>query len=275
MTEKDWSHLRHHKHLKISALEAFHRDSAYPRHSHDYYVIAVVDSGQQSFLHGGTRYKTGVDGLILLNPGEAHTGEPLDQQGYVYRAFYPTAEHMQTVAVETGMPGARVPMFAAPRADDLQMASWIRALVDTLQTDGDALESETRLVCTLVELVKRFGDQMPHAQKSGVEHAAVRTICDYIDAHYAQPITLAQLAELVNFSRYYLLHTFRKATGMPPHLYLESVRVRHAQRLLMEGHPPADVAQQVGFASQSHLTRRFKQIISVTPGAYARQLRDT
>ena len=96
---------------------------------------------------------------------------------------------------------------------------------------------------------------------------------DYLHQNYAQSISLEQLAEQVHFSRYYLLHTFRNATGMPPHQYLESVRIQAAQRLLTEGQPLAQVAQQVGFASQSHFTQRFKQIIGVPPGAYARQIR--
>ena len=59
---------------------------------------------------------------------------------------------------------------------------------------------------------------------------------------------------------------------MPPYTYPESVRIRHAQRLIETGKPLAEVAAEVGFSSQSHLTRRFKQIIGVTPGQYAQQI---
>jgi AraC-like DNA-binding protein len=273
LNQHEWSRLGHHKGLNISFLQAFHRKEAYPRHSHDYYAVAVVDSGLQSFLHGGTRYITPVDGLILLNPGEAHTGEPVDGQGYGYRAFYPTTEHMAMIAAETGGRSNQLPMFRFPRADDSLLREWVRGLWTALQNDENPLESETRLLCTLVELMKRFGDQHLKAQKISAEHEAVRKVRDYIHDHYAQPIVLSQLAELVHFSRYYLLHTFRKATGMPPHLYLESVRIRQAQRLLLDEPSLVEVAHQVGFGSQSHFTQRFKQIIGVTPGAYARQIR--
>jgi AraC-like DNA-binding protein len=57
---------------------------------------------------------------------------------------------------------------------------------------------------------------------------------------------------------------------MPPHAYLESVRIRHAQQLIAAGKPLAAVAAEVGFSSQSHLSNRFKQLIGVTPGQYAR-----
>ncbi len=57
---------------------------------------------------------------------------------------------------------------------------------------------------------------------------------------------------------------------MPPHAYLENVRIRQAERLIRSGLSLADVAVHVGFSSQSHMTRSFKKIIGVTPGQYAR-----
>jgi AraC-like DNA-binding protein len=56
---------------------------------------------------------------------------------------------------------------------------------------------------------------------------------------------------------------------MPPHTYLENVRIRQVQRLIEAGKPMAEIAAEVGFSSQSHLINRFKQIIGVTPGQYA------
>jgi AraC-like DNA-binding protein len=70
-----------------------------------------------------------------------------------------------------------------------------------------------------------------------------------------------------------LLRAFRAEVGMPPYAYLESVRIRRAQQLIEAGKPLAEVAAEVGFSSQSHLTERFKRIIGVTPGQYAKQLR--
>ena len=85
----------------------------------------------------------------------------------------------------------------------------------------------------------------------------------------SQGISLTQLAEQVALSPYYLLRAFRAEVGMPPHAYLESVRIRHAQRLIAAGNPLAVIAVEVGFSSQSHFTHRFKQLIGVTPGQYA------
>ena len=62
----------------------------------------------------------------------------------------------------------------------------------------------------------------------------------------------------------------RAEVGLPPHAYLDSVRIRQAERLIRAGRPLAGVAAEVGFSSQSHLTRQFKRLVGVTPGQYAR-----
>src|SRR6185503_13550867 len=122
---------------------------------------------------------------------------------------------------------------------------------------------------TLVQLIKRYADPRFNAQRPGKVQKAIQRARRFIDERFAQGISLTQLAAHVSLSPYYLLRAFRAEVGMPPHAYLESVRIRHAQRLIEEGKPLAAVAAEVGFSSQSHLTNRFKQLIGVTPGQYA------
>ncbi len=71
---------------------------------------------------------------------------------------------------------------------------------------------------------------------------------------FSQGVSLTQLAAHVSLSSYYLLRAFRAEVGMPPHAYLDSVRIRHAQKLIEAGKPLSEVAAEVGFSSQSHLT---------------------
>jgi AraC-like DNA-binding protein len=63
---------------------------------------------------------------------------------------------------------------------------------------------------------------------------------------------------------------------MPPHAWLMQQRIARARALLQDGCLPLEVATQLGFADQSHLSRQFKQVYGVGPGAYrsARQLPD-
>lgn len=276
MNECEWSQIWHNRQLNLSLLQAYYAVHAYPRHSHDYYVIAVVDRGVQSFTYAGAKYTTPVDGLILLNPAVVHTGEPVDAAGFAYRAIYPTGAHMQAAFCELTECDDTVPLFRIPRVDDPSLTHAIRQLHQSLQRDTagerNALESESRLLWLLVQLIQRYGAQATIAPSIGREAGAVQRACDYIHAHYAEGVSLTALAAQTNLSRYHLLRTFRDTIGMPPHAYQESIRIRHAQQQLASGKPLAEVAYAVGYSSQAHFTQRFKQIIGVTPGNYVQQL---
>jgi AraC-like DNA-binding protein len=124
----------------------------------------------------------------------------------------------------------------------------------------------------MAQLIKRYADVGPTGQNLGQEKRAIQRVRQFIEEHFAESVTLGALAQYVSLSPYYLLRAFRAEVGMPPYEYLESVRIRHTQRLIKTGASLADVAAEVGFSSQSHMTRQFKKIIGVTPGQYAQQI---
>jgi AraC-like DNA-binding protein len=82
------------------------------------------------------------------------------------------------------------------------------------------------------------------------------------------PPTLTELAELAGTGKFALLRAFHAAHGLPPYRYLDQLRVREAQRRLAAGCAPAEVAAAVGYVGQAHLSRNFRRIVGVPPGAY-------
>jgi len=274
MQTKERTNIWHNTHLDIEGLQAYFIEHAFPRHSHDYYVICVVQRGVQSFTHKGVKHFTPPGGTILINPDAVHTGEPTDEHGFEMFCLYPTVEHMQKAVFELTGRQETTPYFKDVRVDHPWLAANILSLYKTLTSETSPLESESRFTWTLAHLIKGFADLHVNEDQPTHERIAVRRARRYIEECFAEGITLTQLAEHVSLSPFYLLRIFRAEVGMPPHSYLESVRIRHAQRLIEGGKPLAEITAQVGFSSQSHLTHRFKQIIGVTPGQYAGQLRD-
>jgi len=186
-------------------------------------------------VYRGTKYVTPPGGLILINPGVVHTGEAAIAQGFYLRSLYPTVAHMQTALFElTGRHGA-IPYFRDVRVDDPATTRSLFALHQTLTSGADTLESETRFITTLAQLIKRYADIRPAEQPLGNERQAVKQVRRYIETHFAERISLSELAEYVALSPYYLLRVFRAEVGLPPHAYLQDVRVRQAQRLIELG----------------------------------------
>ncbi len=267
----EWSQLWRYPALDVTLLHASYIRHAFARHQHDYYVLAVVERGLQTFLHNGVKLVTPPGGVMLINPGAVHTGEPADERGYQMRCIYPSVRRMQAVVSELSSGRDQLPEFREARVDQRWAGDSIVRLHKALTSEGDALERESLYTWTLAELVKRFADLSLNERRVGNERETIRRACRYLTEHYAERVSLDQLAAHVALSPYYFLRAFAAEMGMPPFAYLESVRIREAQRLIEAGRPLVDVAVETGFSSQSHLTNRFKRIIGVTPGQYARQ----
>ena len=273
MPAKEWTQIGHNAQLDLGFLHAYYVQHSYPRHSHEYYVICLIERGRQTFTHHGAKHLTPPGGIILINPGAVHTGEAFDSQGFEMRSLYPTPAHMEMALPELTGPHHGAPFFKDVRVDDPWTRQNILALHKAMFDGGSDLECESRFISTLSLLIRQYADTPFEGGRLGQEKQAIQKACRYIDEHFAQGVSLHELAQHVALSPYYLLRAFRSAVGMPPYAYLESVRIRHAQQLIESGKALAEVAVEVGFSSQSHLTRRFQKIIGATPGQYAQQIR--
>ncbi|MEK6345830.1 MAG: AraC family transcriptional regulator [Burkholderia sp.] len=104
----------------------------------------------------------------------------------------------------------------------------------------------------------------PGQREAGATRAVQRAL-DFIEACFAEPISLTDLAEAAGLSVSRFAARFSTEVGVSPQQYVRIVRVRQAQRLLRRGVSPSVVAAEVGFFDQSHLCRHFKRVLGRTP----------
>lgn len=255
----------------LSLLRAHFVTYAFKRHVHDYFVIGMVEAGVQQFAHEREHYVTLPTGLILINPDEPHTGEAAVPDGFGYRALYPDAATMARIAAEVSDKHIGIPFFKGPLLHDPTLFAAFRGLHLALESGAGSLEQESRYLWALGQLILRHAYQKVEPRPTHAERPEVARLKRLIEERYAEDLTLDELAKTVAWNPFYMLRVFRGAVGLPPHAYLESVRVRQAQRLLRARLPLAEVAYATGFSSQSHFTTTFKRLIGVTPGQYGKQ----
>lgn len=272
MPLKDSAASWHIPHLdNLHLLRANIVEYAFKKHMHDYFVIGMVESGVQKFSYGRNTYITPPTGLIIIKPGEPHTGEAAIESGYHYRAFYPQVDILQRLASEIKNRAQPIPFFEKPVIEDPPLFSLMQKMHHALENTASTLEHETLYIEALAQLIARHAKNTP-SPLHGRERKAIRQIRQYIHEHYHEDIKLDDLAALVHWNSFYMLRVFREAVGLPPHAYLENVRIREAQNLLKSSLSLAEIAYQTGFSSQSHFTTTFKRLIGVTPGQYAKQV---
>lgn len=234
----------------------------FARHSHETFALGVVRAGTEELLVGGVRHVVPTGGVVLLNPDVVHTGGPVDDVGWAYRVFYPATE---VVAEATGSPG---PWFRTSIVDDPHAAA-VLGQAHLAAESADRLTSETLLRTALSLLWQRHGGGR-HASEPGAGTREATRARDILHASMTDPPSLGELADTLGTSRFALLRAFRARYGLPPHAYLNQLRVRRARTLLDAGMPAARVAAAVGFADQSHLSRHFRRVVGLAPGRYQR-----
>ncbi|WP_433337383.1 AraC family transcriptional regulator [Spirillospora sp. CA-294931] len=247
----------------LELMRAHYHRHAFARHGHETFAIGVVLSGAEEIWFREGVERVGPGGLVLIEPEVVHTGVASDANGWAYRVLYPSARVMADIA---GGPGT--PRFRQRLVHDREAAALVLTAHAAAETE-DPLTAETLLRSALRHLLRAHGDAPePVAPVPGGGFTAQAR--EVLRERLTDPPGLQELAAQVGVAPFTLVRAFRAAYGLPPHAFLIQQRVRAARRLLRDGMPPAEVAPEVGFFDQAHLTRHFRRLVGVPPGAYQR-----
>jgi AraC family transcriptional regulator len=99
----------------------------------------------------------------------------------------------------------------------------------------------------------------------------VTRVLEFVEANLGNHIGIADLAAQVRLSASYFAHAFRRSAGETPSRYLRRRRIERAQQMmLLTDKPLAEIALDCGLADQTHLTKVFRRIVGMSPGAWRR-----
>ncbi|SAL50703.1 AraC family transcriptional regulator [Caballeronia cordobensis] len=257
----------------IEMLQATYRTHRFPPHAHDEFAFGIIERGAQAYLDArGHRLVMPERTICVINPGNVHEGRPALEGGWDYRMMYVPTADLTSMLNRERRPLIGTLHFSETVIDDPQT---MRLLYDAHRcsesTDIHPLEKASRLTAALFQLVQRHAQTAPRTDVSTLLPGAVKRAREYIDAHFVENPTLDAIAAVAGMSSYQLIRAFKHAVGMAPHAYLVQRRVAMAKQLLLRGQPLRQVAIEVGYCDQGHLTREFRRFFGVPPSRSRRQ----
>ncbi len=245
---------------------------AFARHSHDQFGIGVMLRGGQRSASGRGPVEARASDVITVNPGEVHDGSPLDERGRGWRMLYFAPQVLRDAAREYADAPDSIVELTQPVAHDPLLKHRFEQLFALAVDDASHAD---RLACeeAFVVFMAHVSEHHLSLRRARAMPASIARTKARIDDDPAAPLSLAELAAEAGLSRFQLLRSFARETGLPPHAYRMQRRVTLARHLIAQGSALADVAASVGFADQSHMTRAFVQSFGLTPSRYAAAVR--
>jgi AraC-like DNA-binding protein len=237
-------------------------------HMHDFYAVSLNYAGRGAFHCRHVLRDASPGKCNLIGPGELHTGYATSRKGWIYRNLYIDVHLMTTLLQGLDWQRPLEVRFQLPLVDDPVLAERLAFAFASLNESNSLLRNESLLLSVVARLATDHFLPRQSLPEPGREHAAVRRIREWLDAHPEQNVSVRSLADIVGLSAYYLVRVFHKHVGVPPHQYQKNIRVLKARKLLASGATISEVAYRAGFCDQSHLNRCFKTTLGVSPGKY-------
>ncbi|SFL72095.1 AraC-type DNA-binding protein [Desulfomicrobium norvegicum] len=239
----------------------------FPRHFHDdLYAIGLMHQGASYCLgpsHSEATLRQGQ--ACLINPGQVHSGVPISDDTISYTMFYLRADLVRSMAEDMSRRPEAAPEFTTLICDCPDLVMSLYRLAQNL-TASHGLARESALVRTLGDIL---GAHCGVKSESPALPMLVRHAKEMLRSNLDHKLTLRDMAAVLGVSQYHLLRTFKRQTGIPPHVFRTQQRVERAKSLIRQGMVLSEVAQVTGFADQSHFSNTFKLYTAATPGQYA------
>ncbi len=189
--------------------------------------------------------------------------------------IYFTPEFLKTLAAEAF--DANPEQFGLIEGElihDDQVQRLITSAVDLFSKTDKPLPLETNALAQVlgVHLIRHYSNLFSptdYFNREKLTPTSLEKVLEYIDTKLEHSFSVRELANLLELSQYHFLRAFRNTLGQTPRHYVLHRRVTKAQELIQQGKLSlADIAYQLGFSSQSHMTMAFKQVLGTTPGQF-------
>lgn len=250
-------------------------------HDHDSFEIYYLHSGERQYFIQDTTYAVRSGDIVLINRHDLHkTIEPgtnIHERTLInfQESFISPLIQKNTDLFSAFQSNLHVITLSTKQKQVIEQILHTMLYEYNEKPNNHKLFLQTSLIQLLLLINRiykeaspdRLDNLMPHNKKAA-------EIVRHLQYNYQDPFKLEGISNMFQVSPYHLCRTFKQYTGFTPVEYVQQIRIKAAQKLLIETNNQVQyIAEKVGFQSVIHFNRVFKNIVGVTPTAYRRQIR--
>lgn len=253
-----------------------------PLHWHDEMELIYIKKGHGYVTVDLKQYKVSGSTIILILPGQLHSIEQYDDLSMEY----------ENIIFSVSM--------LLPRTEDTSSSDFLRPLLSgkiTVPTIFTSISDHYDAIAACIDACDEICKTKPTGYdlfikgklfeffyllsnrcreekltRSVKSLDKIKVITKYVENHYMEKITIADIAEVAGFSESHFMRYFKETMGTSFIDYLREYRLTMAARLLMGSDDSIlSISEEVGFDNLSYFNRAFKKEYGMTPSQYRKQ----
>ncbi|MDT9722779.1 AraC family transcriptional regulator [Paenibacillus sp. ClWae2A] len=230
------------------------------------YRLIVVSEGSGSIYIDDSCYRAVTGNCYAVSPGAKLVISSSLEEQEVLHYFSVTFDIISALPDERPLPFANSEIIINPFVRTLTVMHKLTALKHP-ESEDEQLSYHFRFQKWMHTLLKQNTVTVGFETVTSMQ--AVEQSVSFLKDHFNEEISTKQLAEKTGISIKQYIRLFKHITGVTPHEYISTLRIRKAKELLLVSRQPlAEIAEQVGYRDSYYFNRRFKQITGVPPRVY-------
>jgi len=230
-----------------------------PIHSHRGVELVYVSKGECETVFSGGISLPAKAGTVYVSPPEiAHVQKNLTEDCETYYSVMEISGNEWDTSLRT-----------IDASGDRLLAQWFRNLYEL---NSGYAQKEASLLLTVIW--NRLSSIEKSRRLRQNFHPALIRAMDYLEEHYAEILTISELAEKTGISQSHLNALFRQETGLSAVAFITRCRLNAAQQMLeTSGISIQEVMEHCGFRDQSRFGKLFREFSGYTPLVYHKKFR--
>lgn len=243
-------------------------------HTHDGYEILQIIGGTGNVVINDKIFNMDPGAVFIINGESFHCTHPQDESAYIRNTIQFSAYQIISM----------MKLFDLEELIDLypsrkdqghfilkeELSNQIHAMFLEMKQMNCSNQYGVNLLISykiiqILLLLNENASHRTHEPQLGTAQSISLDIMQYVTEHIVD-FSLDQLADALHMSKYYLCHSFKKATGLTINYYLMERRLAHAKTLLKQTNTPiSQISMELGYSSFSLFCRTFKNLTGVPP----------
>ena len=261
--------------------------SLVPLHWHAELEIVVIQKGQGLISVDFDKRPVSAGDIVFIRPGQLHSIEQdgtweMEYENIIVRRELFISGESDLCAREEILPLIQGELgcgnFLTPAFSGYPEISSCVSRIDRLcekRPDGYQLAVKGLLFELLFLLVSHRNSKTPAPALQARSLEKIKVILKYVEEHYAEHITIDDMAAVTYYSKSHFMKFFKTHMGTGFIEYLNNYRLTIAERLLRTSDSSVlEIAELSGFENLSYFNRVFKRKYGQSPGK-RRRLRDS